>query len=130
VTHSLRLFALVTIVASGVPWRAPQSSTFHVIGYYADWTAARYPIADIPAARLTHVNYAFGKIGPGNKLTWNAAAAVEQVYPGDCSEPGCPHGLFNQITLLKKKQPHWPATGQPRDARNYVPLNAVSDVAN
>ena len=40
-----------------------------VIGYYADWTAARYPLADIPAARLTHVNYAFAKIGPDNRLT-------------------------------------------------------------
>ena len=36
----------------------------------------------------------------------NAAAAVEQVYPGDCAEPGCPHGLFNQITLLKRRHPH------------------------
>ena len=77
-----------------------------VIGYYADWTAARYPLADIPAARLTHVNYAFAKIGPDNRLTWNASAAVEQVYPGDCAEPGCPHGLFNQITLLKRRHPH------------------------
>ena len=77
-----------------------------VIGYYADWTAARYPLADIPAARLTHVNYAFAKIGPDNRLTWNASAAVEQVYPGDCAEPGCPHGLFNQITLVKRRHPH------------------------
>ena len=29
-----------------------------------------------------------------------------QVYPGDCTDPGCPHGLFNQITVLKKKFPH------------------------
>jgi chitinase len=77
-----------------------------VIGYYADWTAARYPLADIPAARLTHVNYAFAKIGPDNRLTWNASAAVEQVYPGDCAEPDCPHGLFNQITLVKRRHPH------------------------
>ena len=34
-----------------------------VVGYYADWTAERYPLADIPADKLTHVNYAFGKIG-------------------------------------------------------------------
>ena len=78
-----------------------------VIGYYADWTAARYPLADIPAAKLTHVNYAFANIlGLDNRLTWNASAAVEQVYPGDCTEPGCPHGLFNQITLVKRRHPH------------------------
>jgi len=77
-----------------------------VIGYYADWTATKYPLADIPAARLTHVNYAFGKIGADNRLTWNASAATERVYPEDCADPGCAHGLFNQITLLKQKQPH------------------------
>src|SRR4029450_2232623 len=32
--------------------------------------------------------------------------ANEQVDPGDCTDAGCAHGLFNQITLLKKKQPH------------------------
>ncbi|MEO8076982.1 MAG: glycoside hydrolase family 18 protein [Acidobacteriota bacterium] len=77
-----------------------------MIGYYADWTAARYPLADIPADQLTHVNYAFGKIGPDNRLTWNAGAAVERVYPGDCADAGCPHGLFNQVTLVKQKHPH------------------------
>ena len=77
-----------------------------VIGYYADWTATKYPLADIPAARLTHVNYAFGKIGADNRLTWNASVATERVYPEDCTDPGCAHGLFNQITLLKQKQPH------------------------
>ena len=47
----------------------------------------KYPLAGIPADKLTHVNYAFGKIGPDNRLTWNAALATEQVYPGDCAEP-------------------------------------------
>jgi chitinase len=77
-----------------------------VIGYYADWTAERYPLADIPADKLTHVNYAFGKIGADNRLTVNAKVATERVYPGDCSEPGCPHGLFHQIALVKGKHPH------------------------
>ena len=85
---------------------SPTQSAFNVIGYYADWTAARYPLADIPADKLTHVNYAFAKIGADNRLTWNAALALDQVYAGDCSDPGCPHGLFNQITVLKKKHPH------------------------
>ena len=68
-----------------------------VIGYYADWTAEKYPLADIPATKLTHVNYAFGKIGPDNRLIFNSGPAVDRVYPGDCTEPGCPHGLFHQI---------------------------------
>ncbi len=77
-----------------------------VIGYYADWTAERYPLADIPSTKLTHVNYAFGKIGPDNRLIFNSGPAVDRVYPGDCTEPGCPHGLFHQIALLKQKHTH------------------------
>jgi chitinase len=103
--------ALGLLAAMGAPGAAKQaapalSKPLKVIGYYADWTATRYPLADIPAAKLTHVNYAFGKIGPDNRLTWNASVATERVYPGDCTDPGCPHGLFNQITLLKQKHPH------------------------
>jgi chitinase len=101
--------ALILIVAAAcaaAPGTAERAASFHVIGYYADWTATRYPLADIPAGKLTHVNYAFGKIRSDNKLTWNASLANDQAYPGDCSDPGCAHGLFNQITLLKKKQPH------------------------
>ena len=40
-----------------------------MIGYYADWTASRYPLSGIPAEKLTHVNYAFAKIGTDNRLT-------------------------------------------------------------
>jgi GH18 family chitinase len=100
--------ALVALALAGVSKAGGRQSppSMKVIGYYADWTAARYPLADIPAAKLTHVNYAFAKIGTDNRLTWNASAAVEQVYPGDCSEPSCPHGLFNQITLVKRRHPH------------------------
>jgi len=98
---------LASLIVGGV-WQAPSPTqrAFNVIGYYADWTAGRYPLADIPADKLTHVNYAFAKIGADNRLTWNAAAALEQAYAGDCTDPGCPHGLFNQVTVLKKKHPH------------------------
>ena len=85
---------------------AADTTAPRVVGYYADWTAERYPLADIPADKLTHVNYAFGKIGTDNRLIVNASVAVDRVYPGDCSEPGCPHGLFHQIALLKQKHPH------------------------
>jgi chitinase len=102
------LALLTSICLAGAAARDASQATksFKVIGYYADWTTTRYPLAGIPADKLTHVNYAFGKIDADNRLTWNASVAAEQVYPGDCAEPGCPHGLFNQITLLKQKQPH------------------------
>jgi len=104
---ALTLAALTALGVSRTRQDSPPSSkALKVIGYYADWTAAKYPLADIPAARLTHVNYAFGKIGADNRLTWNASVATERVYPDDCADPGCNHGLFNQITLLKQKHPH------------------------
>jgi chitinase len=102
----LSLLAGFCLVGAAGQAGGQASDTIKVIGYYADWTATRYPLSGIPAAKLTHVNYAFGKIGPDNRLTWNAGAAVERVYPGDCADPGCPHGLFNQITVLKQKHSH------------------------
>jgi chitinase len=84
-----RVGLVVALVAGLVRPQAnpPARKAFRVIGYYADWTAARYPVSGIPAAKLTHVNYAFAKIGPGHRLTWNA-------------------GPFDQITALKEKHPH------------------------
>ncbi len=102
------VFAILTgLLQSSVAQSAtpPPNETLKVVGYYADWTAERYPLADIPADKLTHVNYAFGKIGPDNRLIFNRSIALDRVYPGDCSESNCPHGLFHQITLLKQKHP-------------------------
>jgi chitinase len=106
VTHAFALALAATLFVSDAHQKVPEDTGAVVIGYYADWTAEKYPLADIPADKLTHVNYAFGKIGPDNRLLFNAAAATERVYPGDCTEPGCPHGLFHQITLLKVRHPH------------------------
>jgi chitinase len=97
--------ALAVSIAVPLASRQPARSALRVVGYYADWTAARYPLATIPADKLTHVNYAFGKIDAANRLTWNADAATGQVYPGDCDGPGCAHGLFNQIAVLKRAHP-------------------------
>ena len=58
-----------------------------VIGYYAEWTAVRYPLAEVPAEKLTHVNFAFATIGPDNRLAWKDA-------------------LFGQVAELKQKHPH------------------------
>jgi chitinase len=102
-TIPLMLATLVSLLQTGTTQTAP--SAYKVVGYYADWTAERYPLADIPADKLTHVNYAFGKIDANNTLTFNRAIALDRVYPGDCTEPQCPHGLFHQISLVKEKHP-------------------------
>jgi chitinase len=100
------LLALFNAALQSGPAQNPTAPAYKVVGYYADWTAERYPLVDIPADKLTHVNYAFGKIDAENKLTFNRAIAIDRVYPGDCGEPQCPHGLFHQITIFKEKHPH------------------------
>jgi chitinase len=65
----------------------PSAPPFKIIGYYAEWTDARYPLSGIPGDKLTHVNYAFARIGADNRLTWK-------------------DGLFGQIASLKQKYPH------------------------
>jgi chitinase len=62
------LIALVTLAATIVfaPAHAAGTSTTKVIGaYYPGGSAARYPIAQIPADRLTHLFYAFARIEEG-----------------------------------------------------------------
>lgn len=100
--------ALVACLVFAGAWGTPQAPrrVFNVIGYYADWTAERYPLAGIPAAKLTHVNYAFGKIGPDNRLTWNAAAAVDQAYLGTAAIPA------------ESKEPR--TAGPRKDAARYM----------
>lgn len=108
---AIRFFAVAGAVvslgmATGRAGNQAPSPAHKVIGYYPAWTAGRYPLADIPAAKLTHVNYAFAKVSPDFKLQMiDPQAATERVYPDDCAEAGCKHGLFNQITLLKRKHP-------------------------
>ena len=92
VALALGLVTSISLVGLAGQSTPPAPRSRRVIGYYADWTAARYPLAEIPADKLTHVNYAFGKIGPDNRLTWNASAAVEKIYPGDCTDPAAPMG--------------------------------------
>jgi chitinase len=80
---------VASFVAGAAPLQTPPAGPppFKVIGYYAEWTADRYPVSGIPADKLTHVDYAFAKIGPDNRLTWKS-------------------GLFDDITSLKQKHPH------------------------
>lgn len=61
---------------SPTPTTAPPSSPVPapsgkvILGYYAGWAAySGYKPSQIPAARLTHINYAFAKIGSDLKIT-------------------------------------------------------------
>ncbi|MCC7117652.1 MAG: hypothetical protein IT310_03925 [Anaerolineales bacterium] len=87
----------------------------YVIGYYPAWGAAQgNPVANIPASKLTHINYAFSNVSPqGECVLGDPAADVETVYEAGQSVSGKAdsksakfHGNFNQLLELKQRYPH------------------------
>jgi chitinase len=109
----------------------PQFQTDRIIGYYAGWTRTSKGFAplDIPAEKLTHINYAFGLIDEQNRAT--LMDAESDAGPGD--ELG---GNFLDLRTLKERHPHlktlismggWTGSGRFSDAcateqsrRNFV----------
>ena len=86
-----------------------------IIGYYPSWAAARDVfVADIPAAKLTHINYAFSNVSSSGECTLgDPSADVDRVYTAaesvnarDDRESAPFHGNFNQLLELKERYPH------------------------
>ncbi len=110
---------------AGPPDDAPPK---RIVAYFAEWGVyeRKYNVADVPADKLTHLNYAFAQIdADGECAVIDARAALEKVYPGDSREAGALHGSFHQLQLLKKKYPHlktlisvggWSKSGRFSDA--------------
>src|SRR6476620_8757856 len=76
-----------------------------LVAYYPEWApkTRKYHPADIPAAQLTHVNYAFATIDSAGRCALSdRKAALERPYPDAPKTPGV---LF-QLRLLKQKHPH------------------------
>jgi chitinase len=87
------------------------SATPRIIAYYPGWSVERSPrycVADIPADRLTHVNYAFADVSArnGQIAMGDPWADIDRIDPGDDDSPGGLHGNFNQFLLLKERHPH------------------------
>lgn len=80
-----------------------------VVGYYTAWSVygRDYHVADIPADKLTHINYAFANIGPDGKIALgDPYADIDKFYTGDSWDAGSLRGNFNQLQRLKEKHPH------------------------
>jgi chitinase len=127
IIHFLILTALFSIPLSACAPAASQTSTpptaetlsvpsgKYVIGYYPSWAAAQNSfVKDIPASKLTHINYAFSNVSEsGECILGDPAADVEKVYEAEDSLNGQKdaesdpfHGNFHQLLLLKQKYPH------------------------
>ncbi len=86
----------------------------YIIGYYPSWAAERNVfVKDIPAHKLTHINYAFSNVSEGGEcILGDAAADTNRVYSAAESINGrkdsassAYHGNFNQLLELKQHYP-------------------------
>ncbi|WP_245642110.1 glycosyl hydrolase family 18 protein [Nonomuraea candida] len=91
-----------------------------VIGYFVQWGvyARNYHVKNIDtsgsAAKLTHINYAFGNVVNGQCVLGDAYADYDRFYTAaesvdgvaDSWDAGALRGNFNQLRKLKRKHPH------------------------
>ncbi|WP_030560534.1 glycoside hydrolase family 18 protein [Streptomyces aureocirculatus] len=90
-----------------------------VVGYFTEWGVygRNYHVKNIEtsgsAAKLTHINYAFGNIQGGRCAMGDAYAATDKAYTAGDSVDGVAdtwdqplRGNFNQLRKLKKKHPN------------------------
>ncbi|MFC5803880.1 glycoside hydrolase family 18 protein [Streptomyces formicae] len=97
---------------------APRAGS-NVVGYFTNWGVydRNYHVKNIQtsgsAAKLTHINYAFGNVTGGRCVIGDAFADHEKTYTADQSVDGVAdtwdqplRGSFNQLRKLKKLNPH------------------------
>lgn len=60
----------------------------------------------MPAAQLTHINYAFANIANGQCVLGDPYADTDKAFPGDSWDTGAKRGNFNQLTKLKAINPN------------------------
>jgi chitinase len=82
--------------------------TSFVVGYFAAWSvyAPAFFVSDIPANKLTHVNYAAAIVDKNGKIALGDVWADTQMpFPNNI--PNKPfNGSFNQLLVLKQKYPN------------------------
>ncbi len=101
---------LPTIVGPFVNQAAaqPRQHSGRIVGYYTGWSVydRKFEVAQIRAAKLTHINYAFANISPkGECVLGDPWADVQKAYVGDRTTDAI-KGNFGQLARLKRKHPH------------------------
>jgi chitinase len=79
-----------------------------IVGYFTSWGiyGREYFVTDIPADKLTHINYAFANLSDeGECLIGDSWADIEIAFEGD-PEDAPFKGNFRQLNLLKEKNPN------------------------
>ncbi|MFI2235830.1 glycoside hydrolase family 18 protein [Streptomyces chrestomyceticus] len=97
-----------------------QAAGNKVVGYFTNWGVydRNYHVKNIQtsgsAAKLTHINYAFGNVQGGKCTIGDAYADYDKAYTADQSvdgkadtwDAGALRGNFNQLRKLKKLHPN------------------------
>lgn len=79
-----------------------------IVGYFTAWAVydRDYHVSEIPADKLTHVNYAFANLSADGKcVLGDSYADIEKVYDGDDPNAAI-KGNFHQLELLKQQHGH------------------------
>ncbi|MFE6739659.1 glycoside hydrolase family 18 protein [Streptomyces tubercidicus] len=99
---------------------APAAAGGKVVGYFTNWGVydRNYHVKNIEtsgsAAKLTHINYAFGNVQGGKCAIGDSYADYDKAYTADQSvdgaadtwDNGALRGNFNQLRKLKKLHPN------------------------
>jgi chitinase len=105
-----RLLLLFPPIALAVAFAHPASESSaagpkHVVGYFASWgvKSKGTRIADLPAKDLTHIYYAFAKIGDDGRVVLSDPCT--DIGACDSTPPLNPGGNFAELTRLKARNP-------------------------
>ncbi|MFI0774099.1 glycoside hydrolase family 18 protein [Streptomyces sp. NPDC021212] len=99
---------------------APEAAGAKVVGYFTEWGIYQrnYHVKNVEtsgsAAKLTHINYAFGNVTGGKCAIGDAYADYDKAYDAagsvdgkaDTWDAGALRGNFNQLRKLKKLHPN------------------------
>lgn len=87
-----------------------QNPDKRLVGYFTSWSVyvRDYHVPDIPAEKITHINYAFANISPsvGTIVLGDPYADIDKYYPGDSWDPDSLRGSFHQLQILKGNHPN------------------------
>ncbi|MBA3871023.1 MAG: glycoside hydrolase family 18 protein, partial [Anaerolineae bacterium] len=95
------LFNLAPLISEAAP-SSPATSLYRIVGYYTSWSiyAPQYDITQIPAAQLTHLNYAFATISDSGECALGDAYADTQYPYADGAS-----GNMGELLNLKANHP-------------------------
>lgn len=82
---------------------------YRIVGYYPSYSiyGSQYFVTDIPADKLTHINYAFANISDTGEIVLGDEYADSQyAYPENAVNPAAAGGNLGQLARLKIQHPH------------------------